>query len=89
MTPAMVFGYEVEGVTFSTIAALFFGALLGWAGGFFGSSMRQRWALAERPASGTPTSAAATPPADASAAVIPGGPRWGAAHRPSPPSREA
>ncbi len=88
MTPAMVFGYEVEGVTFGTIAALFFGALLGWAGGFFGSSMRQRWALAERPASGTAASPA-KPPADASAPMIPSGPRWEQAHQPPPPSREA
>ncbi len=88
MTPAMVFGYEVEGVSFGTIAAQFFGACLGWVGGYFGSSMRQRWALAERSSSGTAASAAATPPADASAAVIPSGPRWGAAHQPPPPSRE-
>lgn len=84
MTPVMVFGYELEGVFFGTVAALFFGALLGWAGGYFGSSMRQRWALAERPAASA-LSPAVTPPAGDDGPAIPSGPRWEAAHQPSPP----
>ena len=85
MTPAMVFASEIEGVFFGTVAALFFGGILGWIGGYFGSSMRQRWALAETP---TPTASAPStlPPADASAPVIPSGPRWESAHQPSPPA---
>lgn len=86
MTPAMVFGYEVEGVLFGTIGAIVFGGALGWAGGYFGSSMRQRWALAEKAAPGGETLAA--PPADSSAPAIPSGPQWEAAHRPPPPAGE-
>lgn len=84
MTPAMVFGYEVEGVSFGAIGAVVFGGALGWAGGYFGSSMRQRWALAEKPAPGAEMPAA--PPAESSAPVIPSGPQWGLAHRPPPPA---
>lgn len=84
MTPAMVFGYEVEGVSFGAIGAIFFGGCLGWAGGFFGSSMRQRWELAKNPAPGSPSPS--DPTVDSGAPVIPSGPRWEAAHRPSPPA---
>lgn len=86
MTPAMVFGYEVDGVLFGTIGAIVFGGALGWAGGYFGSSMRQRWALAEKPAEGTTRPAESTRVTAAEMPSAPSGPQWGPAHRPSPPA---
>lgn len=88
MTPAMVFGYEVEGVSFGTIGAIVFGGALGWAGGYFGSSMRQRWALAEKPAPGATPLAGSTAVNEAEAPATPSGPHWGPAHHPSPPAGE-
>lgn len=87
LTPAMVFGFEVLGMTYLAVGAIVAGGALGWLGGFFGASLRLGWPLAEKPALRAPVPAASSP--EAGAPEVPGGPRWAPAHPPSPPAGEA
>lgn len=84
LTPAMVFGFEVLGMTYLAVGAIVAGGALGWLGGFFGASTHLGWPLAEKPA--LRATVPAEPPPGDDVPAVPSGPHWELAHSPSPPA---
>jgi hypothetical protein len=82
LTPAQVYGYEVQGVTYGAIGALVAGAGLGWLGGYFGFSKGLGWEQSWKPMDKAKVPTAS--PSETGTPETPSGPRWELAHPPSP-----
>ena len=82
LTPAQVYGFEVQGVTYGAITALVAGVGLGWLGGYFAANKGLGWEQA-----GKPLHKAKVPtvsPPKTGTPETPSGPHWELAHPPSP-----